>query len=253
MLLVSGAGSKMAVNGEQAKGVYLGNPEGPGSTIVIENGAVFESRGEFSITGSNATMRVCSGATLTHEVYQLYVGNGAAAYRPSLTVDNATVLGKDGIAVRGVDGVLSVVNGGSVTSSSIITVGDKGTNDTLRVAGASSRVSVATTLDLKSEGVLAVEIPAGAIDGRTTPVTCKTLTLDPASKMSISIDPAMQESGRIVLVEATNNITVPEGFTFELPTAADFPRGTVTLDRTNAKQIAVNVKMNGNGMVIFVR
>ena len=244
-LRVSGAGSRVVINGASGMGLYLGNTNGPNCSVEVEDGAVWESHGEFQIAAdaaTNTSFRVASGATFSHDTHGVFSGS-APSVGTLFAVDAATVTvaSARGIEVRGTNATLAVSNGASVTTTQLKLGTGTGENDMLNLSGASSRVAVGATLELKSDGVLAVEIPAGGFTGGVAPISAKTLTLDAAAKMVVSIDPGMRDTGRIVLVEATNDITVPEGFVFELPDAASFPHGKVTLDRTNAKQIAVKV------------
>lgn len=244
-LRVSGAGSRVVVNGTSGKGLYLGNSTGQGCSVVVENGAAWESAGEFSLPAdtTNSSFRIASGATFTHGLHGVFIGNDVTADHPSFTVDaaSATVTSDRGIEMLGTNATLSVVNGGTLTATKIKLGNGKGENASLHIAGADSRVSTTYQIALNSTASLAIEVPAGGFTGGAAPVSCASLALDAAAKMVVSIDPGMRDTGRIVLVEATNDITVPEGFVFELPDAASFPHGKVTLDRTNAKQIAVKV------------
>lgn len=244
-LLVSGTGSKVTVNGTSAKGLYLGNTTGPNCSVEVEDGAVWESHGEFQIAAdaaTNTSFRVASGATFSHDTHGVFIGS-APSVGTLFAVDAATVTvaSARGIEVRGTNATLAVSNGASVTTTQLKLGTGTGENDMLNLSGASSRVAVGATLELKSDGVLAVEIPAGGFTGGVAPISAKTLTLDAASKMAVTINAGMSDTGRIVLIEATDDITVPEGFTFGLPEEAEFRRGKVTLDRSNPKQIAVKV------------
>lgn len=254
-LVVSGTGSKVVVNGTSGKGVYVGNTDGSGCSVVVENDAEWESHGEFQMAADSATdasFRVESKASFSHDTHGVFVGSQSAS-RSSFIVDDATmaVSSSRGIEVRGANATLAVSNGGTVTTATLILGTNGGENDALRISGASSRVAVGGTLELRSDGVIAVEIPERGFSENTAPISCKTLTLDAAAKMSVTIDRNMRDSGRIVLVEATNDITIPEGFTFELPDAGDFPRGKVTLDLSNAKQIAVKVNCDLPTVISF--
>lgn len=241
-MLVSGEGSKVVVNGSTG-GVMLGDYNAPDCSVVVENGAIWESHGEFKMCWNdyvtNATFRLTSGATFTHDVHNLQVGAKSTGTNLLFEVDDAMATVTGSVYVKGFDSSIRIVNGASMTATGDIGVGSGvGTNATLFVSGSSTKVGVENTLRIFPGGTLAVEIPKAGFTGSEPPITCKTLTFDAGSSLVVTLEKANHPGGRVVLARATNNITTLGNLSVTLPEG-------VTLDTSNAKELAVNVPTSG--------
>jgi hypothetical protein len=232
-VLVSGAGSKVVINGAGNKGFWLGNATAPGCSVTVEDGASWESRGEFKIADgytTNATFRVASGASVKHYIYAVNVGTSDNAKNAALEID--------GGSVEAVDNAIYV----------------QGEDSHISISGANARLSSpnGTTMFL-ARTRLEVEIPAGGFTNGSAPITCKTLSLNSGTTVEVTLDEEWNNVAhgnyRIVIAETENDIK-ETGFTVNLP--ADTDNLVVTRDTTNVKQFAVNVKVKG-GMVILLK
>ena len=263
---VSGTGSKIVVNGASNGGIMLGDTPAPDCTIVVENGALWESRGEFKLGWNNyvtnAMVRVASGATLKHDNTYLQIGALATGTNLVLEVDGGTVsVGENsssprGVYVKGFDCAARISNGGLLKTTGDIGIGSGvGTNAMLSVSGAASKVQAGATLRIYPGSSLNVEIPSGGFANGAAPVTCKTLTLNAAGSLAVSLGDGWGKEAagtyRIVIAEAENDISVPAGFTISVP--ADSEHVKVERDTTNAKQLAFNVRVTKSGLAIIVR
>ena len=231
-ILLSGAGSKVTVNGQSNSGFWLGNSNAPDCSATVEKNAVWESYGEFKIADgavTNARFRVASGASVFHHVYSLYVGTGDKAVNAVLEIDNGTVVVFDrDVNVNGEGGRISI-------------------------SGAGARLSAKQNFNLKDNTSLNIEIPVGGFTGGVAPVTIEgTFKCTAASTVSVALAEGWNRVApgtyRIVLAEASS--ISDTGFTLDLPDDTDMVK--VTRDLTNAKQLAVNVKVLG-GLKIIVR
>jgi T5SS/PEP-CTERM-associated repeat protein len=229
---VSGAGSKIVVNGASGKGFWLGHPNAPDCSVLLQEGAVWESYGEFKIgdgATTNATFRVASGASLSHRIYSLNVGATATAVNSALEIDNGSVENPEkSVYVRGL-------------------------NSHIDIRGADAKLSTVDALSFSANTKFNVEIPRQGFKDGGVPVTCKTLSLDAASVVNITLadgwDKVKSGTYRIVVAEAVNDIS-DSGFAVNLPSDTDDLK--VTFDRTNAKQLAVKIKVRA-GLRISVK
>jgi len=223
-VLVSGAGSKVVVNGKGNKGFWLGSSGAPGCSVTVENGATWESRGEFKIADgytTNATFRVTSGASVNHYIYSIAVGTTANAKNTALEIDGGSVEAvNNGISVIGEDSHISISGADAHLSS------PNGTT------------SFATGTRLE------VEIPKTGFTGGEPPITCATLTFNAGSSLVVTLEEAGAPGGRVVLARATNNITTLGNLSVTLPEG-------VTLDTSNAKELAVKIKSYGTTIIVF--
>jgi len=222
-VLVSGAGSRVVVNGASNKGFWLGNAYAPYCSVTVEDKATWESYGEFKIADgytTNATFRVASGASLSHYVYSLNIGTSANAKNAALEIDNASV--------ESVEKGISVTGDGSHVS----------------ISGANSRFAAATTTTFATGTRLEVEIPKDGFTGGEPPITCATLTFNAGSSLVVTLEKANNPGGRVVLARTTNNITTLGNLSVTLPDG-------VELDTSNAKELAVKIK--SSGLVIVFR
>ena len=223
-VLVSGAGSKVVINGIAQKGFWLGSSAAPGCSVTVENGATWESRGEFKIADghtTNATFRVTSGASVNHYICAIAVGMTANAKNAALEIDGGSVEAVDnGISVKGEDSHISI-------------------------SGADARLSSPNGTTSFATGTrLEVEIPKDGFTGGEPPITCSTLTFNAGSSLVVTLEKANKPSGRVVLARATNDITTLGNLSVTLPEG-------VELDTSNAKELAV--KIGSPGLVIFCR
>lgn len=232
-VLVSGSGSKVVINGAGNKGFWLGNATAPGCSVTVEDGASWESRGEFKIADgyvTNATFRVASGASVKHYIYAVNVGTSDNAKNAALEIDN---------------GVVECLN-------NVIYV--KGEGSHISISGANARLSSPNGDTKFFAGTrLEVEIPAGGFTGGEPPISSKTFSLDAGAAVNVTLDEEWNNVAlgnyRVVIAETENDIK-ETGFTVNLP--ADTDNLVVTRDTTNVKQFAVNVKVKG-GMVILLK
>ena len=264
-MLVSGAGSSVTLHGSSNAGIWIGSAVAPDCSVVVENGAQWTSRGVFKMADAavtNASVLVATGASLVHGESHIYVGTGDASTNATFTIDGGTVTIEDGygVVVRSRSGRLVVANGGKATVGGDVRIGVASGGQTypdarLSLSGTSSAVSVGGTLQLGETGTFVVEIPVGGFSDGAPPVTCKALSLDGSSAVAVTLEEGWKDATpgtrRIVLVEAEESISVPNGFSFDLP--ADTPEIKVTRDATNARQLAVNVKVAAGAMVICIR
>lgn len=220
-VLVSGAGSKVVVNGTGNKGFWLGSAAAPGCSVTVENGATWESRGEFKIADgytTNATFRVASGASMKHYIYSIAVGTTANAKNAALEIDGGSVEAVDnGISVKGEDSHVSI-------------------------SGADARLSSPGTTTFGTGTRLEVEIPKTGFTGGEPPITCNTLTFNAGSSLVVTLEEARTPAGRVVLARATNNITTLDNLAITLPEG-------VKLDKSNAKELAVKIKRVGFAII----
>ena len=232
-VLVSGSGSKVVINGAGGKGFWLGSATAPGCSVTVEDGATWESYGEFKIADgyvTNATFRVASGASVKHYIHALNVSTGENAKNAALEIDN---------------GVVECLN------NSIYVQGE---DSHISISGANARLSSPNGATMfRARTRLEVEIPAGGFTNGSAPITCKTLSLNAGAAVNVTLDEEWNNVAhgnyRIVIAETENDIK-ETGFTVNLP--ADTDNLVVTRDTTNVKQFAVNVKVKG-GMVILLK
>lgn len=223
-VLVSGAGSKVVINGASTKGFWLGSAAAPGCSVTVEDGAAWESRGEFKIADgfvTNTTFRVASGASVKHYIYAVNVGTSGNAKNAALEIDNGSV--------EAVDNDISV----------------KGEDSHISISGADAHLSSPNGAATFATGTrLEVEIPKSGFTGGEPPITCKTLTFNSGSSLVVTLEKANNPGGRVVLARATNNITTLGNLSLTLPVG-------VELDTSNAKELAV--KVPSSGLLIFIR
>lgn len=221
-VLVSGAGSKVVVNGMGNKGFWLGSAAAPGCSVTVEDGAAWESRGEFKIADgfvTNATFRVTSGASVNHYIYSIAVGTTANAKNAALEID--------GGSVEAVDNWISV----------------NGEDSHISVSGADARLSSSNGTTSFATGTrLEVEIPKDGFTGGEPPITCATLTFKAGSSLVVTLEKANNPGGRVVLARTTNNITTLGNLSVTLPDG-------VELDTSNAKELAVKIKATGLAII----
>ena len=233
-VLVSGTGSKIIVNGASNKGFWLGKANAPDCSVTVRDGAVWESYGEFKIADgatTNAKFRVASGASVLHHVYSLNVGAGDNAVNATLEIDNATV-----------------------ASVSDRDINVKGEGSHISISGKDAKLSAGRNFYLYDNTRLNIEIPAGGFSGGAPPVIAGSKFIWTAlSAVSVALAEEWNQSAsgtyRIVLAEAGNDIN-NTGFAVNLPPDTDMVK--VTRDLTNAKQIAVKVKVR-SGLKITIR
>ncbi len=223
-VLVSGAGSKVVVNGKSNKGFWLGSNAAPGCSVNVEDGATWESRGEFKIADgytTNATFRVASGASVKHYIYAVNVGTSGNAKNATLEIDGGSVEAvNNSIYVNGEDSHISI-------------------------SGADAHLSSPNGAATFASGTrLYVEIPKAGFTGGEPPITCKTLTFNAGSSLVVTLEKANNPGGRVVLARATNDITTLGNLSLTLPEG-------VELDTSNAKELAVKVPTSG--LLIFIR
>lgn len=222
-VLVSGAGSKVVINGASSKGFWLGSDRAPGCSVTVEDGAAWESRGEFKIADgfvTNTTFRVASDASVSHYIYALNVGTSANAKNAALEIDNGSVVAVDnGISVKGEDSHISI-------------------------SGADARLSSPNGTATFATGTrLEVEISKSGFTGGEPPITCKTLTFNSGSSLVVTLEKANNPGGRVVLARATNDITTLGNLSLTLPEG-------VELDTSNAKELAVKVPFSGLAIIV---
>ena len=222
---VSGAGSKVIVNGGRNKGFWLGSAAAPGCSVTVEDEATWESHGEFKIADddtTNAVFRVASGARVSHDVYSVKVGTTASARNAALQIDNGVMecLADGGISVDGEDSHISISGAGAHLSSP----------------------NGAVTFNAGTR--LEIEIPNTGFTSGEPPITCKTLTFDAGSSLVVTLEKANNPGGRVVLARVTDDITTLGNLSVTLPEG-------VGLDTSNAKELAVKVPTSG--FVIFIK
>lgn len=228
------SGNKMLVSGEESSvimrcgsgsGIWVGSKIAPDCSVTVENGATWASYGEFKVADgyvTNATVRVASGASLSHHVYSLNIGTSANAKNAALEID--------GGSVESVDGHINVYGAGSHVS----------------ISGADARLSSPNGSTVFGTGGtrLEVEIPKDGFTGGEPPITCATLTFNAGSSLVVTLEKANNPGGRVVLARTTNNITTLGNLSVTLPDG-------VELDTSNAKELAVKIK--SSGLVIVFR
>jgi hypothetical protein len=223
-LLVSGAGSKVIVNGGSNKGFWLGSAAAPGCSVTVEDEATWESHGEFKIADgytTNAVFRVASGASVTHYIYSLNIGTSDRAVNAALEID---------------DGVMECLDGG---------IRVYGEDSHISISGAGAHLSSPNGAVTFNAGTrLEIEIPNTGFTSGEPPITCKTLTFDAGSSLVVTLKKANNPGGRVVLARATDNITTLGNLSVTLPEG-------VELDTSNAKELAVKVPTSG--FVIFIK
>ena len=221
-VLVSGAGSKVVVNGKGNKGFWLGSSAAPGCSVTVEDGATWESHGEFKIADgytTNATFRVTSGASVNHYIYSIAVGTTANAKNAALEIE--------GGSVEAVDNGISLI----------------GEDSHISISGADAHLSSPNgTTQFYTGTRLEVEIPKDGFTGGEPPITCKTLTFNVGSSLVVKLEEARTPAGRVVLARATNNITTLDNLAITLPEG-------VKLDKSNAKELAVKIKRVGFAII----
>lgn len=221
---VSGAGSKIIVNGGSNKGFWLGSAAAPGCSVTVEDEATWESHGEFKIADgytTNAVFRIASGARVSHDVYSVKVGTTASARNAALQIDN---------------GVMECLDGG---------IGVNGEDSHISISGAGAHLSSPNGAVTFNAGTrLEIEIPNTGFTSGEPPITCKTLTFDAGSSLVVTLKKANNPGGRVVLARATDNITTLGNLSVTLPEG-------VELDTSNAKELAVKVPTSG--FVIFIK
>ena len=222
-MLVSGEGSGVIMRCGSQSGIWVGSKIAPDCSVTVENGATWESYGEFKVADgyvTNATLRVASGASLSHHVYSLNIGTSANAKNAALEIDDGSVESVDReINVKGEDSHISISGTNSHLSSP---------NDTITFF-TGTRLEVA--------------IPKDGFTGGEPPITCKTLTFNAGSSLVVTLEKANHPGGRVVLARATNNITT-NNLSITLPDG-------VELDTSNAKELAV--KIRSSGLIVICR
>ena len=251
MLRVSGENSSVEVHGGGNSGVWVGHERAPDSTLLVENGATFTSEGEFKVGDgncvTNARVVVRSGAKLTHSIYSFGIGYNTAATNSTLEVDGGEVEINSAMFISGNCGQLVVSNGGVVKANDKLEIGLNGEARNVRfsLSGSDSKVET-LPLRIGQNGILAVEVPAKGFTDGEAPIKCRWLDLYNGCRLEVTEARARRPGGRIVLVEAENDITYPadENWTVVLPEGA-------YLDKTNPKQLAV--KLPVYGLTVFIR
>lgn len=198
-----------------------------GGTFIATNDA---TKAAVSNGGTGSRLVVCGGGTARFKT--VYWGDqGSSANNCSVVVSNGTLTASGSLQIGGSDD--TVAHGCAMT-----------------VAGADTDVCISETLGIQRDSELAFEVPQDGF--AATPVKVKSLAFGTrcATRPTLKVRCSEKNQAKYVtLVEATNDIAIPNDLNLDLPTGARL----LTSDdpRYDAKKLTVKLPVARGLLVIF--